>query len=319
MKNILITGGAGFIGSNLVEDLVVNGYSVRVLDNYSSGNRENLASFQSYEGFEAMEGDIRDLHCCIQACKDMDAVIHLAALGSVPRSIAEPLNSNENNINGTLNMLVAAKEQQIQRFVCASSSSVYGNKGNDELVRPRSELDFPNPVSPYAITKYGLELYARQFYHLYGLKTIAIRFFNVFGKRQNPYSQYAAVIPIFITKLLRGEQPTIFGDGSTSRDFTHVSNVISGCKLALNAGDNAYGEVFNIACGSSITLNDLFFAIQQELGSKILPNYELERKGDIKFSYADISKAKQILNYNVVTSFENGIKDTVSWYVEQFK
>ena len=242
MKNILITGGAGFIGSNLVEDLLVNGYSVRVLDNYSSGNRENLASFQSYEGFEAMEGDIRDLHCCIQACKDMDAVIHLAALGSVPRSIAEPLNSNENNINGTLNMLVAAKEQHIQRFVCASSSSVYGNKGNDELVRPRSELDFPNPVSPYAITKYGLELYARQFYHLYGLKTIAIRFFNVFGKRQNPYSQYAAVIPIFITKLLRGEQPTIFGDGSTSRDFTHVSNVISGCKLALNAGEGVLLE-----------------------------------------------------------------------------
>ncbi|MBK8737544.1 MAG: SDR family oxidoreductase [Saprospiraceae bacterium] len=319
MKNILVTGGAGFIGSNLVEDLLENGYHVRILDNYSSGSRDNLVQFRSFSNFDAFEGDIRDLHSCMQACNDMDAVIHLAALGSVPRSIAEPINSNENNISGTLNMLVAAKEKNIQRFVCASSSSVYGNKTTDLTVKPRSENDFPNPVSPYAITKYGLELYARQFYHLYGLKTIAIRFFNVFGKRQNPESQYAAVIPIFITKLLKGERPTIYGDGSTSRDFTHVSNVIEGCKLALNADERAYGEVFNLACGSSITLNELYYAIQKELGSDIEPNYAEERKGDIKFSFADITKANELLGYTMKTSFESGIKKTVQWYKDQFK
>lgn len=311
-----MTGGAGFIGSNLVEDLLDSGYEVRVLDNYSSGKRENLESLKSNASLEIIEADIRDLHSCMTACKGMHAVIHLAALGSVPRSIAEPINSNENNISGTLNMLVAAKESSILRFICASSSSVYGNK-SDEVVRPRAETDFPNPVSPYAITKYGLELYARQFYHIYGLNTITLRFFNVFGKKQNPYSQYAAVIPIFIANILKGTRPTIYGDGLTSRDFTHVSNVIKACKLSLESNETAFGEVFNIACGSSISLNDLYQAIQGELDSNITPEYAPARQGDIKFSYANIDKAKNILNYEMVTPFDEGIRQTVAWYRQQ--
>ncbi|HRI01609.1 MAG TPA: SDR family oxidoreductase [Saprospiraceae bacterium] len=319
MNQILVTGGAGFIGSNLVEGLLNAGHHVRVLDNFSSGNRSNLSEFRDRSDFEIMEGDIRDLHCCLQAMKDMDAVIHLAALGSVPRSISEPINSNENNVSGTLNMLVAARDSKIKRFICASSSSVYGNsKSDDGLIKPRDENHFPAPVSPYAITKYALELYSRQFYHLYGIPTIALRFFNVFGKKQNPYSQYAAVIPIFIDLLLQGKQATIYGDGQTSRDFTHVDNVVHACKLCLEADEKAFGEVFNIACGDSITLNELYASLARELNSDLSPIYAPERKGDIKFSYANIEKAKNLLNYTAQLSFEEGIKKTVPWYVEQF-
>ncbi|HMS29609.1 MAG TPA: NAD-dependent epimerase/dehydratase family protein [Saprospiraceae bacterium] len=317
-EKVLVTGGSGFIGSNLVEVLLDHGYNVRILDNFSSGSRDNISEFNHIPEFEIMEGDIRDLHCCLQAIKDVDSVIHLAALGSVPRSISEPINSNENNVSGTLNMLVAARDSKIRRFVCASSSSVYGNSSQfGAQPVQKKETDFPAPVSPYAITKYALELYARQFYHLYGLPTIALRFFNVFGKKQNPFSQYAAVIPIFIHQLLRGESPTIFGDGSTSRDFTHVDNVTKACVQCLTAPREAFGQVFNVACGDSITLSQLYDAIRTELGSNIKPQYASERQGDIKFSMADIQKARDILAYNPELSFEQGIKKTVRWYVHQ--
>lgn len=313
MAKILITGGAGFIGSNLAEAMLKEQHDVRILDNFSSGRRENIVEFQNLPNFEIMEGDIRDLHCCLQACDHIDAVFHMAALGSVPRSISEPINSNENNISGTLNMLVAAKEKKVDRFISASSSSVYGNRDAMDL-SPRKETDFPSPISPYAITKYGIELYSSQFYKLYGLKTICLRFFNVFGKKQNPDSQYAAVIPLFISKLMRHEIPSIFGDGMTSRDFTHVSNVIHACNLCLSAPENAFGEVFNAACGSSISLNTLYEAIAKELSTDVKPLYAPERKGDIKYSIADITKAEQILNYKAITSFNDGIKQTVDWF-----
>jgi UDP-N-acetylglucosamine/UDP-N-acetylgalactosamine 4-epimerase len=314
MPNYLVTGGAGFIGSNLVERLLDEGHYVRVLDNFSTGKRENLLQFSNNHKFELLEGDIRDLHYCQTACKDIDYVLHEAALGSVPRSIAEPINSNANNVDGTLNMLVAAKDAKIKRFVCASSSSVYGNPSDISPDTPRNEDMREGPLSPYAITKFAMELYARRFYSIYGLETVVLRYFNVFGRRQNPYSQYAAVIPLFVSKLLKDEPITIFGDGETSRDFSYVENVIHANLLACMAPKEAAGQVFNIACGQRVTLNQMYFKISQLLGKGIKPNYTNERAGDIKHSLANISKAQRVLGYMPLYQFSEGIEQTIEWY-----
>jgi len=314
MSNYLVTGGAGFIGSNLVERLLDEGHHVRILDNFSTGKRENLLQFSNNNKFELLEGDIRDLHYCQTACKDIDYVLHEAALGSVPRSIAEPINSNANNVDGTLNMLVAAKDAKIKRFVCASSSSVYGNPSDISPDTPRNEDMREGPLSPYAITKFAMELYARRFYSIYGLETVVLRYFNVFGRRQNPYSQYAAVIPLFVSKLLKDESITIFGDGETSRDFSYVENVIHANLLACMAPREAAGQVFNIACGQRVTLNQMYFKISQLLEKNIKPNYTNERAGDIKHSLANISKAQLVLGYFPLYQFDEGIEQTIEWY-----
>jgi UDP-N-acetylglucosamine 4-epimerase len=314
MANYLVTGGAGFIGSNIVERLLHDGHFVRVLDNFSNGKRENIYEFEKKTNFELIEGDVRDLHICQTACKNIDFVLHQAALGSVPRSIAEPINSNANNVDGTLNMLVAAKDSNVKRFVSASSSSVYGNNPNISADMPRNEEMRENPLSPYAITKFAMELYAKRFYSIYGLETIVLRYFNVFGKRQNPHSQYAAVIPIFAKKLMNNEQVTIFGDGEQSRDFSFVENVIHANLLACQAPSNAAGEVFNIACGERITLNNVYNKVAELLEKDLKPIYKEDRPGDIKHSLADISKAKTLLGYQPLYSFYEGIEKTISWY-----
>ena len=314
MNSFLVTGGAGFIGSNLVERLLNEGHRVRVLDNFSSGSRTNLNEFESNSAFELIEGDIRDLHMCQSACKGIDYILHLAALGSVPRSIAEPINSNANNVDGTLNILVAAKESGVKRLVCASSSSVYGNRSDIRADVPRDEDMRENPLSPYAITKFAMELYAKRFYSIYGLETIVLRYFNVFGKKQNPYSQYSAVIPIFVKNILRNEKSTIFGDGETSRDFTPVENVVQANILACFAPKEAVGEVYNIACGQRTTLTEIYTKIASLLGSDSKPNYENERAGDIKHSLANISKAEKLLGYKPLAFFETGIEKTIDWY-----
>lgn len=314
MANYLVTGGAGFIGSNIVERLLQDGHFVRVLDNFSNGKRENIYEFEKETNFELIEGDVRDLHICQTACKDIDFVLHQAALGSVPRSIAEPINSNANNVDGTLNMLVAAKDSKVKRFVSASSSSVYGNNPKISADMPRNEEMRENPLSPYAITKFAMELYAKRFYSIYGLETIVLRYFNVFGKRQNPHSQYAAVIPIFAKKLMNNEQVTIFGDGEQSRDFSFVENVIHANLLACQASSNAAGKVFNIACGERITLNNVYNKVAELLKKDLKPIYTGDRPGDIKHSLADISKAKTLLGYQPIYSFYEGIEKTILWY-----
>ncbi len=316
MSNFLVTGGAGFIGSNIVERLLNEGHYVRVLDNFSNGKRENILEFEKNSHFELIEGDVRDLHICQTACKDIEFVLHEAALGSVPRSIAEPINSNANNVDGTLNMLVAAKDAKIRRFVSASSSSVYGNNPNISPDLPRNEEMRENPLSPYAITKFAMELYAKRFYSIYGLETIVLRYFNVFGKKQNPHSQYAAVIPIITKKLLNNETFTIFGDGNQSRDFSYVENVIHANILACKASSLAAGEVFNIACGQRITLNEVYNTIAKLLNKKSKPTYSNDRPGDIKHSLADISKAKTLLGYEPLFNFYEGIEKTINWYKE---
>jgi len=316
MANYLVTGGAGFIGSNIVERLLSDGHFVRVLDNFSNGKRENIYEFEKNSHFELIEGDVRDLHICQTACKDIDYVLHQAALGSVPRSISEPINSNANNVDGTLNMLVAAKDTKVKRFVSASSSSVYGNNPKISADEPRNEEMRENPLSPYAITKFAMELYAKRFHSIYGLETIVLRYFNVFGKRQNPHSQYAAVIPIFAKKLMNNEQVTIFGDGEQSRDFSFVENVIHANLLACQAPSNAAGEVFNIACGQRITLNEVYFKVAELLEKDLKPIYGDDRHGDIKHSLADISKAKALLGYQPLYTFYEGIEKTINWYKE---
>ncbi len=316
MSNFLVTGGAGFIGSNIVERLLNDGHYVRVLDNFSNGKRENILEFDRNPRFELVEGDVRDLHTCQTACKDIEYVLHQAALGSVPRSIAEPINSNANNVDGTLNMLFAAKDAKIRRFVSASSSSVYGNNLKISPDLPRNEEMRENPLSPYAITKFAMELYAKRFYNIYGLETIVLRYFNVFGKRQNPHSQYAAVIPIITKKLLNNETFTIFGDGSQSRDFSYVDNVIHANILACKASKSAAGEVFNIACGQRITLNEVYNTIAKILNNELKPIYANDRPGDIKHSLADISKSKELLSYEPVYNFYEGIDKTIKWYKE---
>jgi len=306
----LVTGGAGFIGSNLCEALLNKGYRVRCLDDLSTGKKLNVDLFINNQNYTFIKGDIRDLDTCISACKDVDYVLHQAAWGSVPRSIEMPLLYEEINIKGTLNMLEAARQNGVKKFVYASSSSVYGDEPN----LPKTEGREGNLLSPYAVTKRVDEEYAKLYSKLYGLDTYGLRYFNVFGKRQDPEGAYAAVIPKFIKQLLNNEQPTINGDGKHSRDFTYIENVIEANLKACKASHEVAGQAFNIAYGSREYLIDIYNELCRILEKDIKPIFGQERNGDIKHSNADISKAKNLLGYNPDWSFEKGIEAAISWY-----
>jgi nucleoside-diphosphate-sugar epimerase len=308
MTDYLITGGAGFIGSNLAEHLVNQGHRVRVFDNFSTGKRQNLSGFEKQA--EIIEGDLRDLDQIRRAVAGVRHVLHLAAIPSVPRSVANPQLTNETNVTGTLNVLLAARDAKCQRVVFSSSSSVYG----DTPKLPKSEDMPPSPLSPYAVHKVTGEYYCRIFWRLYGLETLSLRYFNVFGPRQDPQSQYAAVIPRFITAILAGQQPTIFGDGKQSRDFSHVENVITANLAACEAPKEALGESFNIACGDRITLLDLVATINGIVGKNIAPKFDPPRPGDVLHSQADISKAQKLLGWTPRVDFREGIEKAVAWY-----
>jgi UDP-N-acetylglucosamine 4-epimerase len=313
---ILVTGGAGFIGSNLAGHLLQKpGVElVRVMDNLATGNQKNIEEYLSNPKFEFVQADIRDYEGCLQACEGIDLISHQAALGSVPRSINDPLTSNEVNITGTLNIFTAAKEKGIKRVVYAASSSTYG----DHPGLPKIEDRIGNPLSPYAVTKYVNELYARVYANLYGLQLIGLRYFNVFGPRQNPQGPYAAVIPLFIKAVLDNEPPLINGDGEHSRDFTYVGNAVLGNDCALFAENpEALNQVYNIAYGEQTSLNGLFEMIKEVAGSDLAPRYGPERTGDVKHSLADISKARTLLNYNPDTNVKQGLKETFEWYRSQ--
>ena len=312
MATYLITGGSGFIGSNIAEKLVSNGEKVRILDNFSTGRIENLKSIK--DDVEIIEGDIRSLLTVEKSVKGIDYILHQAALPSVPRSISDPGTTNEVNISGTLNILSAAKDLKVKRVVIASSSSIYG----DTEILPKKEDMIPNPLSPYAVSKLATEYYAKVFYKLYNLSVVVLRYFNVFGQNQNPDSQYSAVIPKFCKAILKNDRPIIFGDGTQTRDFTHVSNVVNANLLACQSKE-AVGQIFNIACGSQITLNELFKQLVDYYKIDIKPLYHTERKGDIKHSYADITKAKKILGYEVKTSFNEGIRITAEYFRTLYK
>ena len=303
----LVTGGAGFIGSNIVEELVRRGEKVRVLDNFSTGKRDNLTGVA--ERIELVEGDIRSYHTVRSAVSGVDVILHQAALPSVPRSIQDPLTSNDVNVNGTLNILYAAKESGVKRVVYASSSSVYGD--NPEL--PKREEMIPNPLSPYAVSKLAAEKYCTVFAKVYGLETVSLRYFNVFGPRQDPASQYSAVIPRFISALLHDRQPTIYGNGEQSRDFTFVANVIHGNILAATK-DIVPGLSLNMACHGQVSLNELLSELNRILGKSIVPRLEKERKGDIKHSFANIKAASDRLGYSPLVDFRSGLRTTVEWY-----
>ncbi|MFN2438879.1 MAG: SDR family oxidoreductase [Chitinophagaceae bacterium] len=310
---ILITGGAGFIGSNLTEYLLQHSEveTVRVFDNLSTGSLRNIRSFQQNKKFHFIEGDIRDYKACLEAMEEIDAVSHQAALGSVPRSINDPRTTNEVNISGTLNIFTAAKEKNIKRVVYAASSSTYG----DHPDLPKQEDKIGNPLSPYAVTKYVNELYARVYSNVYGLELIGLRYFNVFGPRQDPTGAYAAVIPVFMKAILNNEPPVINGDGEQSRDFTFVENAVQANVKALFTNNaKALNQVYNIAYGEQTTLNELFEHLKQIAGSDLAPKYGAERAGDVRHSLADISRARMLLNYNPVVSVREGLKNAFEWY-----
>ncbi len=308
----LVTGGAGFIGSNLCEAILKLGGRVRCLDDLSTGKQHNVDIFRDYLNYEFFRGDVKDLDTCMKACDGVDYVLHQAAWGSVPRSIEMPLFYSLNNIQGTLNMLEAARRNGVKTFVYASSSSVYG----DEAHLPKEEGVEGNLLSPYAVTKRCDEEWAKQYTRHYGLKTIGLRYFNVFGKRQDPNGAYAAVIPKFIRMLLHGEQPVIHGDGRQSRDFTYVENVIEANLKACLAPDEASGEAFNIAYGGREYLIDIYETLVKALGKDVPPTFGPERPGDIKHSNADISKAQRLLGYHPEYDFARGISETIDWYCE---
>lgn len=306
----LVTGGAGFIGSNLCEAILTLGYRVRCLDNLSIGKQANVDMFIGNPNYEFILGDIRDLDTCVRACKDMDYVLHQAAWGSVPRSIEMPLVYEEINIKGTLNMLEAAKINGVKRFVYASSSSVYGN--HPDL--PKKEGVEGELLSPYALTKRVDEEYAKLYTKLYGVKTYGMRYFNVFGRRQDPDGAYAAVIPKFIKALKNNERPIIHGDGRQSRDFTYIENVIEANLKACLANENDAGQAFNIAYGGQEYLIDVYNLLCKLLNKNIEPEFGPERKGDIKHSNADIEKARELLGYHPEYDFERGIREAIEWY-----
>ncbi|MBM4332113.1 MAG: SDR family oxidoreductase [Deltaproteobacteria bacterium] len=332
---ILVTGGAGFIGSHLGETLLKGGYTVRILDNLSTGKKENLEEvtgqslpdltgpkneprvFPLGERIEFIFGDIADIDTCRKACRRISDVFHLAALGSVQRSVEDPITSHLANANGTLNILQAAKEEKVKRIIYASSSSVYGNISSNPGERiPKSENLPPHPQSPYAATKLMGEHYCRIFSDIYGLETVSLRYFNVFGPRQDPQSIYAAVIPKFIAALIQGVPPVIFGDGQQSRDFTYVANVVQANLLAMNS-PGISGRVFNIACGRQITINKLLSSLQEISGRQIAPRYEPPRSGEVKHSLASIDLAKTHLGYAAKVEFEEGLKETWKKFQEK--
>ncbi|HEY6504856.1 MAG TPA: SDR family oxidoreductase [Chitinophagaceae bacterium] len=313
---ILITGGAGFIGSNLAEKLLQDERIsfVRVFDNLATGSLKNIESFRDHPKFEFTEGDIRDYNACLTACDTIDLISHQAALGSVPRSVADPLMSNEVNITGTLNIFTAAKEKNIKRVVYAASSSTYG----DHPGLPKVEDQIGKPLSPYAVTKYVNELYAQVYAGLYGMQFIGLRYFNIFGPRQNPQGPYAAVIPLFAKALMDNKPPVINGDGSHSRDFTFVDNAVLANILSLFTDNHlAVNQVYNIACGHQTSLLQLFNYLRVEANIQLEPVYAPERIGDVKHSLADISKAKKLLNYEAAVSIKEGLKKTYAWYAAQ--
>jgi len=316
-KTILVTGGAGFIGSNLCEALLEKENKVVCLDNFATGKRENVAHLSADDNFTLIEGDIRKLEDCLKASQGVDYVLHQAALGSVPRSIKDPITSNDVNVSGFLNMLVAARDNGVKRFVFAASSSTYG----DSQSMPKVEDVIGKPLSPYAITKYVNELYADIFSKTYGLETIGLRYFNVFGRKQDPNGAYAAVIPKFVSQLMNGESPVINGDGNYSRDFTYIDNVIQANLLSLvTTNENAINTIYNVAYGDRNTLNDLMGYLKEylsEFDSKILNVdviYGPNRAGDIPHSHASVDKAKENLNYNPEFSLQQGLKEAVKWY-----
>jgi len=310
MRVYLVTGGAGFIGSNITEELLKRGERVRVVDNFITGKKENLSSF--LDEIELIEGDIRDFEVCQQAVDGVDFVLHQAALSSVPRSIEDPVLTGEININGTLNMLLASRDARVKKFVFASSSSVYGDDPN----LPKKEEMEGNPLSPYALTKTTGEKYCLIFSRIYGLPTVCLRYFNIFGPYQDLLSEYAAAIPKFVTKMLKGEKPTIFGDGEQSRDFTFVANVVEANILAANAVDIS-GEIMNIACSERTTVNTLAERINEILQSDIKPINDEPRPGDVRHSFADISKAGEMLKFEPQVGFAEGLRRTIDWIKER--
>lgn len=310
----LVTGGAGFIGSNLCEAILGMGYTVRCLDDFSTGKRENLVNFQDHPNFTLIEGDIRTMDICLTACMGVDYILHQAAWGSVPRSIEMPLLYEEINIKGTLNMLEAARQNQVKKFIYASSSSVYGDEPN----LPKTEGREGNLLSPYALTKHANEEYGKLYAILYGLDTYGLRYFNVFGRRQDPSGDYAAVIPKLIIQLLRDERPTINGDGNQSRDFTYIDNVVEANLKACQASHTVAGQVFNIAYGGREYLIDIYHEICRALGKDTEPIFGPDRKGDIKHSNADISKARALFGYDPDYDFGRGIELSIEWYKEKF-
>ena len=322
MAKILITGGAGFIGSNLCEHFLSKGYQVVCLDNFATGHRYNIAPFLEIKNFTLIEGDIRNIEDCHLAVQDADYVLHQAALGSVPRSLKDPITSNDVNVSGFLNMLVAARDAGVKRFIYAASSSTYGDSEN----LPKVEDVIGKPLSPYAITKYVNELYADIFSKTYGLETIGLRYFNVFGRRQDPNGAYAAVIPLFVKQLMHHESPVINGTGDFSRDFTYIDNVIQMNELAmLTSNSEAVNTVYNTAVGDRTTLNDLVHYLKKHLSEfdPAISNVEIiygpYRQGDIPHSLAAIEKAKNLLGYRPTHAIDKGLKEAVSWYWENLK
>ncbi len=310
MTEFLVTGGAGFIGSNLVRRLVQDGKSVRVFDNFSTGRRTNLAGLENK--IELREGDLRDAAAVRDAVRDVKFVIHFGALPSVQRSVEDPLTSNEVNVTGTLNLLIAARDAKVQRFVFSSSSSVYG----DTPTLPKREDMTPQPLSPYALSKLTGEHYCRIFHRLYGLPTFALRYFNVFGPRQNPKSQYAAVIPLFINSLLRGEPCTINGDGGQTRDFTFVEDVVAANLCCCRAPASATGAVCNVAWGNRTSLLELVAMLQKIIGVSVPSIHHPARAGDVRDSQADSTLARKLLGWSPAVSFEEGLRRTIAWFRE---
>ncbi len=321
-SKVLVTGGAGFIGSALIETLLAAGNEVVCLDNFATGKHENLAGFTENKNFRFIEGDIRNFNDCLKAADGAHYVLHQAALGSVPRSVKDPITTNEVNISGFLNMLTAARDSGVKRFVYASSSSVYG----DHPALPKFEENTGNPLSPYSVTKKVNELYARVFGELYGMETLGLRYFNVFGRRQDPDGQYAAVIPRFVKSLIRHEAPSIFGDGSQTRDFTYIENVVqANLKAAVVNNPEAYNTAYNVACGDRVTLNELYTFLRDGLAefdpaiAAITPVYTNPRQGDIPHSLASIEKTSHLLGYKPQFNLKQGLEHSVKWYWEHLK
>ena len=307
MGHFLVTGGAGFIGSHLASALIARGDRVRVLDNLSTGKRENLADLA--DAIDFVEADFRDAAACARACDGIDVVFHEGALPSVPKSVDNPPASHEANVNGTFNVLLAARDAGVKRVVYAASSSAYG----DTPTLPKTEDMLPTPLSPYAVQKLMGEYYCKVFYDCWGLETLSLRYFNVFGSRQDPASQYAAAIPAFVTAILKDEPPTIYGDGEQTRDFTHIDNVVHANLLAADAAET-HGEVINIACGERVSINQIIAQINRLLGKSVTPNYVEPRAGDVKHSLADIGLARKVIGFEAKIDFDEGLKLAIEWY-----
>ena len=307
MANYLVTGGAGFIGGHLTQGLVERGHHVRVLDNFSTGKRENLEEVAAK--IEIVDGDMRDFDTCYGAAEDIDVIFHEAAIPSVPRSVDLPFDSHDANMNGTFNVLMAASKRGCKRVIYAASSSAYG----DTVVSPKQEDIRPEPLSPYAVQKLAGELYGRAFFECFGLETIALRYFNVFGPRQDPKSQYAAAIPAFVTSILNDQSPTVYGDGAQTRDFTFIENVVHANVLAAQVEKTA-GQVINVACGRKVSVNDIIARINELLGKNVPTKFVPRRKGDVMHSLADISRARDLIGYEPQVHFEEGLRRAIDYY-----